>query len=156
MVALLLFSALGVAIWAGLAGGQNLVGRCIRTAAGTSRLLQMELCLRRAAALVRTPFWTSGPEAEAAAGSLRVPWLGGDPLQALQLSWGQGRLQVRTREGETGAAFGPFAAVECGVYSGEHGAAGLKISVLADAGDTEPMLILAPFGGSAFPTGSGQ
>jgi hypothetical protein len=50
MVALLLFSALGIAIWSALAGGQNLVLRSIRLSAGTSRLLQMELYLRRTAA----------------------------------------------------------------------------------------------------------
>ncbi len=151
MVALLLFSALGVAVWAGLAGGQNLVSRSIRTAAGTSRLLQMELQLRRTAALVRTPFWLPGPGAQEAAGSLRVPWLNGDPAQALQLSWGEGRLQVRTLEGEPGAVFGPFASVQCGVYSaGPDGASGLKVSVVVEAGDTQPLVILAPFGGSPF------
>jgi type II secretory pathway pseudopilin PulG len=151
MVALLLFSALGIAVWSGLAGGQNLVSRSIRTAAGTSRLLQMELHLRRTAALVRTPFWAPGPGAEQAAGSLRVPWLNGDPAQSLQLSWGEGRLQVRAREGQPGAVFGPFACVECSVYSaGPGGSAGLKVSVLVEAGDREPLLILAPFGGSPF------
>jgi type II secretory pathway pseudopilin PulG len=135
MVALLLFSALGIAVWSGLAGGQNLVSRSIRTAAGTSRLLQMELHLRRTAALVRTPFWAPGPGAE----------------QSLQLSWGEGRLQVRAREGQPGAVFGPFACVECSVYSaGPGGSAGLKVSVLVEAGDREPLLILAPFGGSPF------
>ncbi len=151
MVALLLFSTLGIAVWSGLAGGQNLVTRSIRTAAGTSRLLQMELQLRRTAALVRTPFWLPGPGAEAAAGSLRVPWLNGDPAQALQLSWGEGRLQVRTPQGEPGAVFGPFASVDCAVYSdGLDGASGLKVTVVVDAGNTEPLVILAPFGGSPF------
>jgi hypothetical protein len=73
----------------------------------------------------------------------------------LLLSWGQGRLQVRTREGETGAAFGPFASVQCAVYAdGLDGASGLKVSVVVDAGDTEPLLILAPFSGSPFAPGS--
>ncbi len=154
MVALLLFSALGIAVWSGLAGGQNLVMRSIRMAAGTSRLLQMELHLRRTAALVQTPFWLPGPGAEEAAesgqGSLRVPWLNGDPAQALQLSWKDGRLQVRIREGEPGAGFGPFASVQCGLYSGPDRASGLKVSVLVEAGDAEPLVILAPFGGSPF------
>ena len=151
MVALLLFSALGIAVWSGLAGGQNLVSRSIRLAAGTSRLLQMELHLRRSAALVRAPFWAPGPGAEAAGGSLRVPWLDGDPAQTLQLSWGEGRLQVRTREGEPGAVFGPFASVDCALYSdGPDGASGLKVSVVVDAGSSEPLLILAPFAGSPF------
>jgi hypothetical protein len=154
MVALLLFSALGIAVWSALAGGQNLVARSIRMAAGTSRLLQMELYLRRTAALVQTPFWLPGPGAEEAAGSLRAPWLNGDPAQALLLSWKEGRLQVRTREGEAGAVFGPFASVQCGVYSdGPDGASGLRVSVLVETGDTEPLVILAPFGGSPFPPG---
>jgi hypothetical protein len=156
MVALLLFSALGIAVWSGLAGGQNLVARSIRTAAGTSKLLQMELYLRRTAALVRTPYWAPGPGVEAGAGSLRVSWLNGDPQQALLLSWGQGRLQVRTLEGQTGPAFGPFADVECDLYAGEHGASGLKVSVRAEPGDGEPLVVLAPFGGSPMATGSGR
>jgi hypothetical protein len=155
MVALLMFSALSIAVWSGLAGGQKLVARSIRTAAGTSRLLQMEQYLRKTAALVRTPFWAAGPVAEEDQGSLRVPWLNGDPAQALLLSWGEGRLQVRSREGETGALFGPFDSVECAVYAdGPDGATGLRVSVVVDAGDTEPLLILAPFGGSPFAPGS--
>jgi type II secretory pathway pseudopilin PulG len=151
MVALLLFSALGIAVWSGLAGGQNLVSRSIRTAAGTSRLLQMESYLRREAALVQTPFWAPGPGAERAAGNLRVPWLNGNPAQTLQLSWGEGRLQVSAGEGEPGALFGPFASVDCAVYSdGPDGSSGLKVSVVVGAGDREPLLILAPFGGSPF------
>jgi hypothetical protein len=154
MVALLLFSALGIALWSGLAGGQNLVMRAIRTAAGTSRLLQMERHLRRAAALVQTPFWLPGPAAKEAAepgqGSLRVPWLNGDPAQALQLLWQGGRLEVRTREGEPGAQFGPFASVQCGLDSEPNGAFGLKVTVLVEAGDTEPLMVVAPFGGSPF------
>jgi hypothetical protein len=152
MVALLLFSALGIAVWSGLAGGQNLVTRAIRLAAGTSRLMQMELHLRRTAALVQTPFWLPGPGAEEAAGSLQVPWLNGDPAQTLLLSWQQGRLQVRTRQGEPGAIFGPFASVQCGLYSaGPEGAYGLRVTVLVEAGDPEPLVILAPFGGSPIP-----
>jgi len=154
MVALLLFSALGIAVWSALAGGQNLVLRSIRLSAGTSRLLQMELYLRRTAAQVRTPYWAAGPGAEEAEGSLRVPWLGGQPEEVLQLDWREGRLQVRTRKDEAGAVFGTFSAVECGVYAGGPGkAAGLRVSILAEAGG-EPLVILAPFGGSPFAAGT--
>ncbi len=64
---------------------------------------------------------------------------------------------MRTREGEPGAAFGPFASVQCGLYSaGPDGASGLKVSVLVEAGDAEPLAILAPFGGSPLPPRSRQ
>jgi type II secretory pathway pseudopilin PulG len=156
MVALLLFSALGIAVWSALAGGQNLVRRSSSLAAGTARLLQMELYLRRTAALVRTPFWAPGPGAEQAEGSLRVPWLDGQPEESLYLDWREGRLQVRTRKQEPGAVFGPFASVECGVYSGgPGGAAGLRVTILADTGDGQPLVILTPFGGSPFAPGTG-
>jgi hypothetical protein len=152
-VALLLFSALGIAVWTALAGGQNLVSRSIRLAAGTSRLLQMELYLRRTAALVRPPFWAGGPGAEQAEGSLRLPWLEGRPEQALYLDWRQGRLQVRTHRDEPGVVFGPFASVECGVQPvGPDRAPGLRISIVAEPGGPA-LVILAPFGGSPLAAG---
>jgi hypothetical protein len=155
MVALLLFSALGVAVWSGLAGGQNLVRRSISLAAGTARLLQMELYLRRTAAGVRTPYWAPGPGADATADSLRIPWFNGQADEALYLDWREGRLQVRTRQEEPGAVFGPFASVACEVYAGGPGpAAGLRVLVQADAGVGEPLVIVAPFGGSPFAPGT--
>jgi hypothetical protein len=52
--------------------------------------------------------------------------------------------------------FGPFASMECGVYSdGPGGAAGLRVTILADTGDGQPLVILAPFGGSPFVPGTG-
>lgn len=156
MVALLLFSALGVAVWSALAGGQSLVSRSIRLAAGTARLLQMEQYLRRTAALVRTPYWLPALGEEAAPESLRIPWLHGQAQESLYLDWREGRLQVRTRREEPGVVFGPFASVSCELFAGSPGrAAGLRISVLADAGDVEPLTIVAPFGGSPLAPGTG-
>ncbi len=154
MVALLLLSALGVAVWAGLVGGQNLAGRAIRSASGTARLLQMEMHLRRTAAQVRTPYWAPGPGAEATADGLRIPWLNGRAEEALVLDWSEDRLGVRTGPSEPGIVFGPFAEVECEVYvGGPSQAAGLRVSVLAEAGDGEPLVIEAPFGGSPLAPG---
>ena len=155
MVALLLFSALGIAVWSALAGGQNLVRRSIRLAAGTARLLQMEQYLRRTAARVQTPYWEPGPGAEASPDSLRLPWFDGQAEETLYLDWRDGSLRVRLREGESGVVFGPFASVLCETYTGGPGrASGLRVTVLADAGDAEPLIIVAPFGGSPLAPGT--
>ena len=155
MVALLLFSALGVAVWSGLAGGQNLVRRSMRVAAGTSRLLQMEQYLRRQALRVRTPFWQVGAGVQAAGQALSVPWLDGQADGSLVLDFQDQRLRVRARQGDPGMVFGPFQSVECAVYDDASGhPAGLKVSVVAEPGDP-PLVIQAAFGGTPIYPGKG-
>jgi len=154
MAALLLLSALGVAVWSALTGGQTLLGRSIRTAVGTVRLLQMELHLRRTALRVQTPFWAADSGVELTRQGLRVPWLDGEPAGALCLDWGQGRLTVRTGPEDPGVVFGPFAGLECGVFgSGSGEAAGLKVTVRVGGDRDPPLVILAAFGGTPFPHG---
>jgi hypothetical protein len=155
MVALLLFSALGIAVWSGLASGQNLVRRSIRTSVGTARLLQLELYLRKTALRVRTPYWAAGPGAEATAGGLRVPWLDGDSKDVLIVEWQDGLLRIRPGEGEAGMAFGPFPNLECAIYKDDSGrSAGIEVSLVAEEGQEQPLVVLAPFGGSPFPVGT--
>ena len=156
MVALLLFSALGIAVWSGLAGGQNLVRRSMRVAAGTSRLLHMELYLRREALRVRTPFWEPGPGAQAVGQGLQVPWLDGQAGRFLIVDFQEGRLRVGGRPGDPGMVFGPFQSADCSVYEDASGhPAGLKVSVVAEPGDS-PLVIRAAFGGTPIYTGQGK
>jgi type II secretory pathway pseudopilin PulG len=152
MVALLLFSALGIAMWSALSGGQNLVSRSMRVAAGTSRLLHLEQYLRRAALRVRTPFWDATTRAQAEGQELLVPWLDGQ-ASFLRLSFQEGKLRVQAPPEDLGPedpgiVFGPFQSAEFALYEDSAGhPAGLQVSVVAEPGEA-PLVIRAAFGGN--------
>ncbi len=148
MVALVLLSALGTAVWAGLLGAQGLVRRTIREASGTARMLQLDTYLRQTALRVRTPFWASTPGAEVSSDRLRIPWLDGDPGDAMLIERHEGRLVIGTEKSGQRLSFGPFDTADFGLQTDPSGRpAGVLVSVLAVGAKGDPVLILAPFGG---------
>lgn len=148
LATVLLLSVLGLALASGVGAGVRLVRRTLRDSLAVARLAQVDRRLRQAALRVRTPLWESGPDTEAGPGWLRVAWVDGEPGEAILLEDRDGLLVVRVRE-EPPAAFGPFAGLAFDLFrDAEGGLAGLQVSLAPAEDPADPLVILAPFGGS--------
>jgi len=143
LVALVLFSALGLVLWSGLGSGQALVRKTSQRATYALKILQLDNGLRQALGRLRVPFWVP---AEAAVrqerGRLVMSWLDGDPDKTLTLQLRGDRIRI----GEAGAEgfFGPFPGARLGLFRDEEGRPlGVEVTI---AGGGEPTRILARFG----------
>ena len=145
-VTVLLLSALGLALWSGVSAGVRLGRRALRDSLAAARLVQLDSFLRRSALRVRTPFWETGPVEQTGPGWLRVAWLDGEPSEGMLLEQRDGLLLVHAGP-VAPVAFGPFAALEIGLYRDPAGEPrGLRVAVVV-AGGQDPVVIVAPFGG---------
>jgi len=143
LVALLLFSVLGLVLWSGLASAQGLVRKTIQRASLSLQILQLDTGLRQALGRVRVPFWVRAEAAVSQEGSLlAISWLDGYPEKTLILQLRDGRIRI----GEAGAqgSFGPFSGARLRLYRDEAGRPqGVEVSI--DRGG-ETTLLLARFG----------
>lgn len=145
LAALLLLSALSLALWGGLAGSQGLLQKTIRRLSTSVKLLQLDSAIRQALERVRIPFWID-PETAARQEGERVSfaWLDGEPERLLTFELSDGTVVIAADGGRVG--FGPFPAARLKLFREESGKPrGVEVAIRGEAKETR---ILARCGGS--------
>jgi prepilin-type N-terminal cleavage/methylation domain-containing protein len=152
LVSLALLSVLSVALLAGLLNAQKLVGRIVREAGTSARVVQLDGAVRRSVRRVRVPFWVRQVEVEQGDGWLEVPYLDGDTGDRLTFRSREGWVLIGSTKGGTAAALGPFGGAAFELDTGEDGRPrGVRVVVdVGAAGAGERLVISARFGSSPF------
>lgn len=152
LVALVILSVLGIGAWHAVSVSMRLAARLQRSLTAGAQLLHLDDTLRECAGRIIPPWWAPEQLAKVTATSLTVPYLDGDDMKALALSFEDGVFEI-----SNGASVFRFTDFRGVIFStAAKGSAEYGIYLQFEKKDGRKIAITACFGGTSIRKAAGQ